>query len=53
MWGPKCEEVQKPWVLQLKHWSLSMHVSDEDGIYSISMVYSIHMLYSSIHSNQQ
>ena len=30
MWGPKCENVRKPWVLQLKHWILSMHVSDEE-----------------------
>ena len=30
MWGPKCEKVQKPWVLQLKHWILSIRVSDEE-----------------------
>ena len=30
MWGPKCEKVQKPWVLWLKLWSLSMRVSDEE-----------------------
>ena len=33
MWGPKCEKVQKPWVLLLKRWSLSMNVtkSGESG----------------------
>ena len=30
MWGPKCEKVQKPWVLWLKRWSLSMRVADEE-----------------------
>ena len=30
MWGPKCEKVRKPWVLQLKRWILSMRVSDEE-----------------------
>ena len=30
MWRPKCEEVRKPWVLWLKHWSLSIHVCDND-----------------------
>ena len=30
MGGPKCEKVQKPWVLRLKHWILSMHVFDEE-----------------------
>ena len=30
MWGLKSEKVWKPWVLWLKHWSLSMHVSDEE-----------------------
>ena len=30
MWGPKCEKVRKPWVLRLKHWSLSIRVSDKD-----------------------
>ena len=29
--GPKCEKVQKPWVLRLKRWSLSMRVSDEES----------------------
>ena len=24
MWGPKCKKVRKPWVLQLKHWSLNI-----------------------------
>ena len=24
MWGPKCEEVQKPWVLWLKCWIFSI-----------------------------
>ena len=26
----KCEKVQKPWVLWLKQWSLSMYVDDEE-----------------------
>ena len=30
MWGLNCEKVQKPWVLLLKHWSLSMSVSDKE-----------------------
>ena len=30
MWGPKYEKVQMPWVLQLKRWILSMHVSDDE-----------------------
>ena len=30
MWGPKCEKVQKTWVLWLEHWILSMRVSDEE-----------------------
>ena len=30
MWGPKCEKVRKPWVLQLKRWTLNMRVSDEE-----------------------
>ena len=30
MWGPKCEKVRKSWVLRLKHWILSMRVSDEE-----------------------
>ena len=28
--GPKCEKVQKPWVLWLKCWILNMRVSDEE-----------------------
>ena len=28
MWGPKFENVRKPWVLRLKRLSLSMRVSD-------------------------
>ena len=31
MWGPTCEKVQKPWVLRLKRWILSMHVSDGES----------------------
>ena len=27
MWGPKCENERKPWVLRLKRCSLSMRVS--------------------------
>ena len=30
MCGPKCEKVPKPWVLRLKHWSLSMGVSAKE-----------------------
>ena len=30
MWGPKCEKLWKPWVLQSKLWSLIMHVSEEE-----------------------
>ena len=26
MWGPKCDKVQKPWLLYLKHWNLSLRL---------------------------
>ena len=30
MWGQKCDQVRKPWVLRLKRWSLNMRLSDEE-----------------------
>ena len=40
MWGPKCEKVQKPWVLRLKHWILSMCVFDAGRAISNSITHS-------------
>ena len=38
MWGPKCEKVQKPWVLWLKHWILSMRVFDEELLVIVLLI---------------